>query len=214
MDLSTSGSGLRARLHRRARRLEWFTVLWNVVEAVIALAAGILSASTALVAFGADSLIEVTAGGAVLWRLRRAGPEAAYREHGRAERRALFVVALTFFVLAAYVTFESVHALLSGEGPETSTVGLILATLSLVVMPALAYAKQKTGRDMGSKALQADAVETWVCAYLSFALLAGLGLHLVLGWWWADPVAALAMLPVIVWQGWETLGDARGDHGV
>lgn len=181
MDLFTSDSGLRERLHRRARRLEWFTILWNVIEAVVALTAGILSASTALVAFGADSLIEVTAGGAVLWRLRRAGPQAAYQEHGRAERRALFVVALTFFVLAVYVGFESVHALISGGGPDVSTVGLILAALSLVIMPALAYSKQKTGRDMGSKALQADAVETWVCAYLSFALLAGLGLHLALG---------------------------------
>jgi divalent metal cation (Fe/Co/Zn/Cd) transporter len=99
----------------------------------------------------------------------------------------------------------------SAEDPETSTVGLLLATVSLAVMPTLAYAKQQTGRALGSRALQADAVETWVCAYLSLALLAGIGLHSTFGWWWADPVAALAMLPVIVWQGWETLREARED---
>ncbi len=102
-------------------------------------------------------------------------------------------------------------ALASNEEPGTSTVGVVLAVVSLVVMPSLAYAKQKTGRALGSRALEADAVETWVCAYLSLALLAGVGLHAAFGWWWADPVGALAMLPVIVWQGWEALGEARDD---
>jgi divalent metal cation (Fe/Co/Zn/Cd) transporter len=118
-------------------------------------------------------------------------------------------VAATFFLLAAYVAFEAVGALLSGEGPESSAVGLVLSVVSLLVMPALAYAKQRTGREMGSGALRADAVETWVCSYLSLALLAGVGLNATFGWWWADPAGALAMLPVILWQGWETLGEAR-----
>jgi divalent metal cation (Fe/Co/Zn/Cd) transporter len=109
----------------------------------------------------------------------------------------------------AYIGFEATRALGWGEEPDTSSVGVILAIASLVVMPTLAYAKQRTGRALGSRALEADAIETWVCAYLSLALLVGVGLHATLGWWWADPAGALAMLPVIVWQGWETLEEAR-----
>jgi divalent metal cation (Fe/Co/Zn/Cd) transporter len=119
------------------------------------------------------------------------------------------VVAATFFLLAAYITFEAGTALLAREEPDRSTVGLVLSVLSLVIMPALAWWKQRTGRQMGSRALVADAAETWVCSYLSLALLTGVGLYVVFGWWWADPVGALAMLPVILWQGWETLGEAR-----
>jgi divalent metal cation (Fe/Co/Zn/Cd) transporter len=118
-------------------------------------------------------------------------------------------VAATFFLLAAYIAYEAVGTLLEREGPDSSTVGLVLAAISLLVMPTLAYLKGKTGHEMGSEALQADAAETWVCSYLSLALLAGVGLYAAFGWWWADPVGALAMLPVILWQGWETLGAAR-----
>lgn len=191
-------------LHKRALRLEYFTVSWNMVEAGVAISAGIISGSTALVAFGADSFIEVLSAAALLWRLRTTGPRATAKEHGTAERRALYLVAATFFLLAAYVAMESVSALVTHETPNRSTVGLILSFLSLLIMPALAYAKQKVGRALGSKALQADAVETWVCAYLSFALLLGIGLYTAFGWWWADAAGALAMLPVILWQGWET----------
>lgn len=199
----------REHLHRRGLRLEYFTVGWNVLEGVVAIAAGIIAGSTALVAFGADSSIEVISGAAVLWRLRKAGPEATEEEHGAAERRALFFVAATFFLLAVYVVYESIGSLLTREAPDRSTVGLVLSILSLIVMPILAYSKQATGRELGSRAMVADAVETWVCAYLSFALLLGIGLFFALGWWWADAAAALAMIPVIVWQGWETLEEAR-----
>jgi divalent metal cation (Fe/Co/Zn/Cd) transporter len=130
-------------------------------------------------------------------------------EESAAERRALYVVAATFFLLAAYISVEAVTALVGQEEPETSTAGLVLSVLSLLIMPALAYSKQRTGRQMGSRALLADAAETWVCSYLSLALLAGVGLYVLFDWWWADPIAALAMLPVILWQGWETLGEAR-----
>ena len=119
------------------------------------------------------------------------------------------MVAATFLLLAAYVTFEAVTSLLGREEPDRSTVGLVLSVLSLVIMPALAYMKQRTGQEMGSRALVADASETWVCSYLSLALLAGVGLYALFGWWWADPVGALAMLPVILWQGWETLSEAQ-----
>jgi divalent metal cation (Fe/Co/Zn/Cd) transporter len=176
---------------------------------VVAIGAGIIAGSVALVGFGVDSSIEVISALGLLWRLRKAGPDATVAEESAAERRALYVVATTFFLLAAYITYEAGTALLSREEPDHSTVGLVLSVLSLVIMPTLAYMKQRTGRRMGSRALVADAAETWVCSYLSLALLAGVGLHALFGWWWADPVGALAMLPVILWQGWETLGEAR-----
>lgn len=201
------------RLHRRALRLEWFTVTWNVLEAVIAVTAGIIAGSVALVGFGVDSAIEVLSAVALLWRLRRAGASASAEEHEHAERRALYAVAATFFLLALYIGFEAVSALIDGEEPETSTIGLVLAVVSLAVMPTLAYWKQRTGREMGSRALQADAVETWVCSYLSLALLLGVGTYAAFGWAWADPAGALLMLPVIIWQGWETLEEAREDDG-
>jgi cation diffusion facilitator family transporter len=205
----------RRELHRRAVWLEYFTVGWNVIEGVVAIAAGLLAGSVALIGFGVDSSIEVISAIGLLWRLRRAGPDATVAEESGAERRALYVVAATFFLLAAYITYEAVNSLLGQEEPDRSTVGLVLSVLSLVIMPALAYMKQRTGREMGSRALVADAAETWVCSYLSLALLAGVGLYALFGWWWADPVGALAMVPVILWQGWETLGEARedNDHG-
>jgi divalent metal cation (Fe/Co/Zn/Cd) transporter len=202
----------RVLLHRRALRLEYVTIGWNVVEGIIAIGAGIVAGSVALIGFGADSGIEVISAIGLAWRLRRAGPTATVEEEGQAERRALYVVAATFFLLGAYIAYEAGGSLLQGDGPETSVVGLVLSLLSLVVMPALAYAKQRTGRELGSQALLADAMETWVCAWLSFALLAGVGLNAAVGWWWADAAGALAMLPIILWQGWGALGEAR-EHG-
>ena len=196
-------------LHRRALRLEYFTVGWNVIEGVVAIGAGLLAGSVALVGFGVDSSIEVINARGLLWRLRKAGPEATVAEESGAERRALYVVAATFFLLGAYITYEAGTALLGREEPDRSSVGLVLSVLSLVIMPALAWWNQRTGHQMGSRALVADAAETWVCSYLSLALLAGVGLYALFGWWWADPVGALAMLPVILWQGWETFGEAR-----
>lgn len=209
MSIDPTVTTRREHLHRHGLRLEYFTVGWNVVEAGVAISAGIIAGSTALVAFGADSAIEVISAVALLWRLRKAGPHATAEEHGAAERRALYLVAVTFFLLAAYVAFESISALVAHEVPHRSTVGLVLSVLSLLIMPALAYAKQRTGRELGSKALQADAIETWVCAYLSLALLLGVGLYAAFGWWWADAAGALAMLPVVLWQGWETYEEAR-----
>jgi cation diffusion facilitator family transporter len=197
------------KLHRRGVRLEVFTITWNVVEAVVAIGAGLLAGSVALIGFGVDSGIEVISAVALLWRFLKAGPNASAGEHGAAEKRALYLVAATFFLLSAYIAYEAIGALLAREGPDSSTVGLVLAGLSLIIMPALAYFKQRTGREMGSEALKADAAETWVCSYLSLALLAGVGLYAAFGWWWADPVGALAMLPVILWQGWETFEEAQ-----
>ena len=129
-------------------------------------------------------------------------------EESAAEKRTLYVVATRFFLLALYITWEAVNSLISREEPLTSPVGIILALLSLLVMTALAFAKQRVGREMGSRALVADSKETWVCSYLSLTLLLGVGAYAVVGLWWADPADALAMLPVILWQGWERLAEA------
>jgi cation diffusion facilitator family transporter len=200
-------------LHRRALQLEWITTSWNVIEALVAITAGVASRSIALVAFGADSLIEVLSSVGVLWRLLTAGPDAPVEEHRRAEKRALVVVAVTFFLLAAYISIDAGSALVTATEPENSTVGLGLSIASLIAMPTLGIAKQRTARAMGSKALEADAVETWVCAYLSAALLLGLGFHQLFGWWWADPIGALIMVPFIVWQGFEAISEARHTEG-
>jgi cation diffusion facilitator family transporter len=199
----------RVTLHARAVRLEYFTISWNVVEAVVAIGAGLLAGSVALVGFGVDSGIEVISAVGLLWRLRKAGPYAEVSEESAAEKRALHIVAATFFLLAAYITYEAIDPLIEREERLTSPVGIVLSVLSLAIMPGLAWAKQRTGQEMGSRALVADSKETWVCSYLSLALLVGVGLYAIAGWWWADPLAALAMLPVILWQGWETLGESR-----
>jgi divalent metal cation (Fe/Co/Zn/Cd) transporter len=150
----------RRELHRRALRLEYFTISWNVIEGVVAIGAGIIAGSVALIGFGVDSSIEVISALGLLWRLRTAGPDATVAEESGAERRALYVVAATFFLLAAYITYEAVNSLLGQEEPDRSTVGLVLSVLSLLIMPALAYMKQRTGHQMGSRALIADAAET------------------------------------------------------
>jgi divalent metal cation (Fe/Co/Zn/Cd) transporter len=214
MVVVTLSAERRVALHHRALWLEYFTVGWNVVEAVVAIGAGVIASSVALIGFGADSAIEVISAIGLLWRLRKAGPDAPVSEESAAEKRALYIVAITFFILAIYITWEAVKSLIGREEPLTSAVGVVLAVLSLVVMTALASIKQRVGKEMGSRALVADSKETWVCSYLSLTLLLGVGAYAAFGWWWADPVGALAMLPVVLWQGWETLAEAReaADH--
>jgi cation diffusion facilitator family transporter len=193
--------------------LEWLTTLWNIAEAVVAIGSGAVAGSTALVAFGVDSLIEVSSALVVMWRLFAAGPEADLEKAEHIDRRAHFLVGITFFILAAYVAVDASLALTNRVPPESSRVGMALAAASLIAMPTLAYAKQRTGRQMGSKALEADARETWLCAYLSAALLIGLGLNARFGWWWADPIAGLAMAPFILWQGRSAIREARSREG-
>src|SRR3972149_5665932 len=200
-------------LHRRALRLEWLTTLWNIAEAVVAIGSGAVAGSTALVAFGVDSLIEVSSALVVIWRLFAAGPEAEPEEAEHIDRRAHFLVGITFFILAAYVAVDASLALVNRVPPEGSGVAIALAVASLIAMPTLAYAKQRTGRQMGSKALEADARETWLCAYLSATLLIGLGLNAWFGWWWADPTAGLVMVPFILWQGGSAIREARSTDG-
>lgn len=197
----------RDRLVRRGLLLAALTIAWNVVEAVVAVGAGVAAGSLALVAFGLDSIIEVLSAWVVVWQFR--GELRGGYDEDR-ERRALRLIALTFFVLATYVVFEAGRDLLAaGEEAADSPVGIVLAALSLAVMPALAWAKRRTALALGSPTLRADAKETFLCAWLSAALLAGLALNAAFGWWWADPVAALAIAGLAVNEGIEAW---RGDE--
>lgn len=194
---------------RRALRLEYVTIGWNVLEAVVALVAGWIAGSIALVGFGLDSLIEVTSAVALVWRLRKTGDPDRELE---AERLALRIVGYTFFALAAYVTFQAGRLLLQRTAPDESLVGIALAAVSLVVMPWLGVAKKRLARRIGSRALDADGTETLVCAYLSLTLLVGLGANALWGWWWADPIAALVIVAFLVHEGKEALEHARGEE--
>lgn len=191
---------------RRGLHLEYLTVSYNTLEAVVALSAGTAADSIALVGFGFDSLIELAAGAALIWRLRAHGA-VAEADESRAERRAHRLVGVTFLLLAAYILWQAVGALVRREAPAESLVGIALAALSLALMPSIGIAKRRVAQRIGSRALAADAMETLVCSYLSFALLLGLILNAAAGWWWADPLAGLAMLPVVLHEGWE------GVHG-
>ena len=183
---------------RSGRRLEYFTLGWNLTEAAVAVGAGAFAGSIALVGFGIDSLIESLSGGILLWRFQAADTDER-------ERLAQKLVGISFFVLAAYVAFEATKTLLGHERPETSIVGIILSIGSLVVMPILARAKRRVAAILDSRALFADSRQTDICAYLSAILLVGLVLNALLGWWWADPVAALCMLPMIFREGLEAV---------
>ncbi|MBZ5645981.1 MAG: cation transporter [Acidobacteriia bacterium] len=203
MNDSTSALDIsRIQLVRRGLRLEYVTVIWNSLEGLIAIGAGVVAGSIALVGFGLDSVIEVSSGGILLWRLRSDRDEAR-RES--TERRALKLVGVSFLLLAAYVAGEAVKTLWFKDAPERSPIGIALAAVSLVVMPLLARAKRRVASSISSRALHADSRQTDLCAYLSAILLGGLVLNAALGWWWADPVAGLVMTPIIINEGREAL---------
>ena len=186
---------------RRGITLEGVTVGYNTFEGLVAIAAGIAAGSVALTGFGFDSVIEVTSGALLWWRLRA---ELGLAPLGpTVERRAARGAGFLLLALGAYIVTDSVRVLVTGSHPDTSPIGIVLTALSLIVMPLLARAKLGVAATLGSRALRADAHETIVCAWLSATTLLGLGLNAVLGWWWADPVAALAMLPLIVREGLE-----------
>ncbi|WP_237565713.1 cation diffusion facilitator family transporter [Ornithinimicrobium cerasi] len=191
----------RATLARRAQQLAAASVVYNVVEAVVAITAGRVAGSAALIGFGLDSTVEVASGLIILWQFRHPLPESREQLAGR-------LIGLSFFALALYVTYESVSALLTGSRPESSTVGIVLATLSLMVMPVLSWAQRRTGRELGSGAVHADGTQTLLCTYLSAVLLVGLLANSLLGWWWLDAVAALVIAAVAVREGREAW---RGD---
>lgn len=186
----------RDRLGRRAQLLAAASVSYNVIEAVIAVSAGLVAGSVALVGFGLDSVVEVSSGLIILWQFRHTMPESR-------EQQALRLMAISFFALAAYVGFESLHSLTGGADPAPSPVGIALAAASLVIMPFLSWAQRRTGRALGSNAVVADSTQTLLCTYLSAVLLVGLVLNATLGWSWADPLAGLVIAAVAVREGWQ-----------
>lgn len=194
----------RTALARRGRRLEYFTIAWNSLEGLIAIGVGVIAGSIALVGFGVDSFIEVTSGAALLWCM--SGDDDVQRE--QREAVTLRIVGVCFLALAAYVGYEAVMDLVAGSPPRSSGVGVAVAAVSVVVMPILSRAKRRVARALASGAMRADSRQTDFCAYLSVILLVGLMLNLVLGWWWADPVAALGMTPLMLKEGISAL---RGD---
>lgn len=182
----------------RGRRLEYFTIAWNSLEGLMALTLGWLAGSISLVGFGIDSFIEVTSGTVLLWRM---SVDADVHSRERNETLSLRIVGASLIALAIYVLYESFSDLLRRNPPEHSIAGIVLACISLVVMPLLARAKKKVGTELGSAAMHADARQTDFCVYLSGILLLGLLLNAGLGWWWADPIAALVMVPIIAKEG-------------
>ncbi|GLY24197.1 cation transporter [Micromonospora sp. NBRC 101691] len=203
IDLTPTGPSPARRqvLARRVRLLVAATITYNVIEAIVAITAGTIASSTALIGFGLDSIIEVSSAAAVAWQFAGRDPEAR-------EKVALRVIAVSFFALAAYVTVESVRALVDGAEAEHSSVGLVLAALSLAIMPGLSYAQRRAGRELGSRSAVADSKQTLLCTYLSAVLLVGLAVNSLFGWSWADPVAALVIAAVAVKEGREAW---RGD---
>ncbi|MFF7291525.1 cation diffusion facilitator family transporter [Microbacterium sp. NPDC008134] len=189
-------------LHRRIRLIVAITIGYNLVEAVIAITAGTVASSAALIGFGLDSSIEVLSAAAVAWQFTRRDPE-------KWEKPTLRVIAVAFFLLAAYVTTTSVLALVTAERPEHSTVGIVLTAVSVAIMPFLSFAERRAGREVGSATAVADSKQTLICTYLSGAVLVGLVLNSLVGWWWADAVAGLVIAAFAVREGWEAWqGDA------
>ena len=193
-DVHALDSAERSRLGRRAQLLAAASVSYNVVEAVIAITAGVVAGSVALVGFGLDSIVEVSSGLIILWQFRHPLPESR-------ERTALRLMAVSFFALAAYVAVESIRALGGGQAPDPSPVGIALAAASLAIMPFLSWAQRRTGKALGSNAVVADSTQTMLCTYLSAVLLVGLVLNAALGWHWADPLAGLVIAAVAAKEG-------------
>lgn len=200
--MTATPSVTRARAVRRGQGLIWATLGYNSLEGLLSVAVGLFAGSVALLGFGVDSFIEVTASVAAIWRLRL---DADPTHRAMAERRALRVIGLCFLALALYVSVDATGALVGRAAPRESVLGIVIAGVSLVVMPLLARAKRDVGAALASRAIRAEARQTEICMYLSAILLVGLGLNALFGWWWADPFAALAMVPIIAWEGLEAL---------
>ena len=194
----------RIQLIRRGQRLEYFTIGYNSLEGLVSIVAGAIAGSVSLIGFGLDSIIEVTSGAALLWRLHH---DLDHSRRERVERTTLRIVGGCFVALAAYIAYESATTLAGHEVPERSIPGIIVAAVSVIVMPLLARAKRRVAAGIGSGAMQADSRQTDFCTYLSAILLGGLLLNAVAGWWWADPVAGLVMVPIIAKEG---VGGLRG----
>jgi len=191
-------------LHKKALSLSYFTVGYNIAEGVVSISAGLLAGSIALVGFGLDSFVESLSGSVMIWRLRKHGKVSEEAEE-KVERRAVRLIAYTFFILGTYVLYESIEKLYVHEIPDPSLLGIVIAIVSIIVMPILFHLKYQTGKSMGSKSLIADSKETLACVFLSGALLVGLGLNYLFGLWQADPVVGLVIVTYLVKEGYTTL---------
>ncbi|MCU1379097.1 MAG: cation efflux protein [Acidimicrobiales bacterium] len=197
--MSAAAAGVREAQVRRALGLAVFTVVWNLIEGGVAITAAALSGSPALIGFGLDSFVESLSAAVLIWRLR---VEQRQPERVEAvERRAVRLIGVTFLALAAFVAFESLRSLITGDKPESSAIGITITVLSLIAMPLLARRKKRLGAAMGDRSVQADGAQTAACAYLSIVVLVGLVLNAALGWWWADSLAALGVVVFLVQEG-------------
>jgi divalent metal cation (Fe/Co/Zn/Cd) transporter len=183
---------------RRGRRLEVFTIVYNSLEGLISITAGLIAGSVSLIGFGIDSIIEVTSGAALLWRLKH---EFNPEQREAAEKTALRIVGFCFIALALYILYDSGSVLIRHKAPERSIPGIVLAAVSVIVMPILARSKRQVAAGIDSDAMRADSRQTDLCSYLSAILLGGLLLNALFGWWWADPIAAMIMVPIIANEG-------------
>lgn len=207
--MPSTGTLSRESVVRRGRHLEYFTLVWNAMEGLVAVVAGAFAGSISLVGFGIDSFIEVTSGAALLWRM---SVDADLERREQNERLALKIVGICFLALAGYITYESAIDLWSKKAPRHSGAGIVLACVSLIVMPLLSRAKRRVGNALGSGAMHADARQTEFCTYLSAILLAGLLLNWLFGLWWADPAAGLIMVPIIAKEGIDGWQCKACDH--
>ncbi len=199
------------RLYRKGLRLEYFSIGYNITEATVSIAFGSIAGSIALIGFGLDSIVESLSAGVLIWRLRQHGRISQETEE-RIEKRAVKLVAITFLILGAYVMVESIRKLTVTEIPHPSLPGIIIASVSLTIMPILARQKQKTGEQIGSQAMVADSKETMACAWLSAALLAGLGANYLFGFWQADPIVGFIIVAFLFREGGQGLREAREER--
>lgn len=197
-----------SRLHKKALILSYFTVVYNILEGIVSIIAGLLAGSIALIGFGLDSFVESMSGGIMIWRFRKHG-KISEEEEEKVEKKALRLVAYTFFMLGAYVLYESVKKLYFHEIPQPSLLGIIIAVVSIIVMPVLFYMKYQTGKSIDSRSLLADSKQTLACVFLSIALLVGLGLNYLYGLWQADPIVGLVIVIFLIKEGYNILKEEK-----
>ena len=207
------GYRMDARLHKKALFLSYFTVGYNIVEGIVSVFAGLIAGSIALTGFGLDSFVESLSGSVMIWRLRKHSL-ITEEEEERVEKRALKLIAWSFFILGAYVFYEAVRKLYFREIPEPSLLGIIIAAVSLIIMPILYLQKYRTGKAIGSRSLVADSKETLACVLLSVSLLIGLGMNYIWGVWWADPVAGFVIVYFLVKEGREALEEKESEEEI
>ncbi len=195
-------------LHKKALSLSYFTVGYNVLEGIVSIIAGSLAGSIALVGFGLDSFVESLSGSVMIWRFRKHG-KMTEEEEERVEAKAIRLIAYTFFILGSYILYESVKKLCFHEIPYPSLLGIIIAIVSMIVMPVLFYIKYRTGKSINSKSLMADSKQTLACAFLSVALLIGLGINYLYGLWWADPVVGVIIVIFLIKEGYTALKEGK-----